>query len=127
MIQKKEKSMSSFCTECSEKLFGRDFGDFSGIAEEGQIAHVLCEGCGFIWVDPTGKKIEPVLTTHKDEKMEKKTLILKNSHEIVITKESQSGVFLNGVLFPGWSNIDNFIEHMRPILEAINIPIVEEK
>lgn len=52
--------MAEFCMECSENIFGADFGDFANICEEGGKARVLCEGCGcMIWVDHTGKRIEP--------------------------------------------------------------------
>ena len=37
--------------------------DFKGLLsqaefEEGYPLPVLCEGCGYIWVDPQGKKVE---------------------------------------------------------------------
>ncbi len=56
----KIRDMADYCQECSEELFGKDFGDFSGITTEEHIkedraALVLCEGCGPIFVDPQGK------------------------------------------------------------------------
>jgi hypothetical protein len=50
--------MADFCKQCSEELFGEDFGDFkiegyaTGDGEwhrpsENYRCHVLCEGCGF--------------------------------------------------------------------------------
>lgn len=52
--------MADFCQQCSEELFGKDFGDFAGqttpeMWEQGYHAVVLCEGCGPIQVDPEGR------------------------------------------------------------------------
>lgn len=52
--------MADFCKQCSTELFGEDFGDFVGLStikqtEEGLYPLVLCEGCGAIQVDHTGK------------------------------------------------------------------------
>tara|TARA_Y100000310_G_scaffold321962_1_gene380351 strand:- start:648 stop:830 length:183 start_codon:yes stop_codon:yes gene_type:complete len=54
--------MADFCKECSEKFFGEDFRDLAYIVSEeqylrGNAAKVLCEGCGPIIVDHTGKKV----------------------------------------------------------------------
>lgn len=47
--------MADFCKQCSEKLFGEDFGDMANIADE---ARVLCEGCGdYILVNMKGERI----------------------------------------------------------------------
>ena len=51
--------MSSFCTQCSEEYFDKDYKDFAGIStaehtKNGMFAEVLCEGCGFTQVDRTG-------------------------------------------------------------------------
>lgn len=47
--------MAEFCRDCSIEVFGEDFGDFAGIAGEGEVVAVLCEGCGdVIWVDQSG-------------------------------------------------------------------------
>jgi hypothetical protein len=61
-IRKGEKIMADFCKQCSEKTFGKDFGDLAGITtkedwEKGLAATVLCEGCGVIKVDPEGNCI----------------------------------------------------------------------
>ena len=50
--------MAEFCQECSIKLFGKDFGDFKGLVDSGEMSHELCEGCGYIWVDENGKRID---------------------------------------------------------------------
>ena len=52
--------MADFCTQCSVEHFGKDHGDFEGISTEsdtkkGLFANVLCEGCGAIQVDHTGR------------------------------------------------------------------------
>jgi len=50
--------MADFCKECSIRVLGEDFGDLAGIADKNEIVWVLCEGCGFIYIDSEGKKIE---------------------------------------------------------------------
>ena len=50
--------MAEFCQECSIRVWGNDFGDFAGICKEGIMVWVLCEGCGYIWIDENGKRIE---------------------------------------------------------------------
>ena len=54
--------MADFCMQCSEELFGKDFGDLAGITKpedwkKGLACVVLCEGCGPIQVDPEGRCI----------------------------------------------------------------------
>lgn len=54
--------MSDYCKNCSEELFGKDFGDFAGLlskelVESGHGCAVLCEGCGWIYVNDLGEKI----------------------------------------------------------------------
>lgn len=49
--------MADFCLECSETLFGKDFGDLSGLCPEGKECITLCEGCGWVTVDYRGKRI----------------------------------------------------------------------
>lgn len=53
--------MADFCKQCSESLFGRDFGDLKGLGgpnaeplkpDEGYPA--ICEGCGPTLVDAEG-------------------------------------------------------------------------
>jgi len=52
--------MADFCEECTKKLFGEGLpNDFVGLAGEGKLAQVLCEGCGgYILVDNEGKRVE---------------------------------------------------------------------
>lgn len=52
--------MSDFCKQCSERLFGRDFEDLKGLTTQREwdnnfAAVALCEGCGYIQVDPEGR------------------------------------------------------------------------
>jgi|PlaIllAssembly_1097288.scaffolds.fasta_scaffold333994_3 hypothetical protein len=54
--------MADFCKECSIKLFGEDFHDLAGLISEEKVKEglgvsVLCEECGIILVDHTGKRI----------------------------------------------------------------------
>lgn len=51
--------MADFCRACSIELFGEDFKELAGITnpkkwQDGLAAGGLCEGCGFIQVDPDG-------------------------------------------------------------------------
>jgi len=50
--------MADFCKECSINMFGEDTKDLANIAREGEAAHVLCESCGYIWVDSEGRKVD---------------------------------------------------------------------
>jgi hypothetical protein len=50
--------MAEFCEQCAKDLCF-PYGDFKGMTtkadwDEGKAAQVLCEGCGFIQVDPEG-------------------------------------------------------------------------
>jgi hypothetical protein len=52
--------MADFCAQCSIEMFEKDFGDLAGqsTAEHtaaGLYPIVLCEGCGPIQVDHTGR------------------------------------------------------------------------
>ena len=50
--------MAEFCRECANEVWGNpDHTDFDGCCEEEDTIVVLCEGCGWIVVDCTGKKI----------------------------------------------------------------------
>lgn len=54
--------MSSFCKQCSIKVFKEDFGDMKGITKQedwdnGMSVVVLCEECGPCCVDPEGNCI----------------------------------------------------------------------
>jgi len=51
--------MADFCRQCSIDLFGEDFGDLKGLTDpeswaKGLAACAICEGCGWIQVDPAG-------------------------------------------------------------------------
>mgnify|MGYP000791625299 FL=1 len=56
--------MAEFCKTCSEEMFGKAGKDFAGLVsehefkEQGLAASVLCEGCGFIYVDNTGHRVK---------------------------------------------------------------------
>jgi len=50
--------MADFCLDCSKSLGAPEgWSDFSGIAKDGEVVAVLCEGCGFINVDSTGRRV----------------------------------------------------------------------
>lgn len=56
--------MADFCKDCSEELFGRDCEDLKGLItedqwKEGYAAPVICEGCGYTYVDHEGKRVQP--------------------------------------------------------------------
>ena len=56
--------MAEFCKECAYEMWGDEIpSDFKGLLseeefEDGYLLPVLCEGCGYIWVDPKGEKVE---------------------------------------------------------------------
>lgn len=61
--------MSDFCKQCSEELFGKDFGDFKGLitpeeVREGKGAVVLCEDCVTCMVDHEGRCIAACEKNH---------------------------------------------------------------
>lgn len=54
--------MAEFCKQCSIELFGEDYKELKDITsqkdwEDGKACVVICEGCGFIQVDPKGRCI----------------------------------------------------------------------
>ena len=55
--------MADFCLECHDQLLGHDIEcSLAGLITEekvkdGYVVNVLCESCGFIQVDHTGKKV----------------------------------------------------------------------
>lgn len=62
--------MSNFCKRCSIEIFDEDFEDMKGLSSEedtknGQFASALCEHCGYIQVDHTGKCITHTEEEHK--------------------------------------------------------------
>jgi len=44
--------MADFCKQCSEEMFGQDFGDLA--FGEDRLWEAICEGCGFTIVDGDG-------------------------------------------------------------------------
>lgn len=51
--------MADFCKQCALEIFGEDMSDLAGLTtkedwDNGTAALALCEGCGFIQVDPEG-------------------------------------------------------------------------
>ena len=50
--------MASYCQQCNSELFARERSDFVGLCPEGQVAIVLCDGCGgFVEVDAQGRRV----------------------------------------------------------------------
>lgn len=52
--------MADFCRQCVKDLWGEDASDFVNITPEkdwsaGKAVQVLCEGCGWIQVNPEGE------------------------------------------------------------------------
>lgn len=52
--------MADFCQQCSIEMFGEDFGELAGMSKpddtaNGLFALALCEGCGHILVDHSGR------------------------------------------------------------------------
>lgn len=66
--------MADFCKECSIEMFGKDFEELANITteedeKEGLFAVVICEGCGVIQVDHTGKCVsEDCMGDHRKRK-----------------------------------------------------------
>jgi len=50
--------MAEFCRSCCFEMFGKDTKDLAGLCDEGTMVWVLCETCGYIWVDENGNRIE---------------------------------------------------------------------
>ena len=53
--------MADFCKACSIETFGKDYDDLVGLisaeeVSEGYRSPVICEGCGFIYVDDKGQR-----------------------------------------------------------------------
>lgn len=56
--------MADFCKACGEATFGPGYNDAKGLTSQddwarGLAAVFLCEGCGFIQVDPEGNCVSP--------------------------------------------------------------------
>lgn len=65
--------MADFCKQCSEELFGEDFGDFANITtieqqQNNLFVVVLCEGCGAIQVDNNGRCVSNCSGNHHDRR-----------------------------------------------------------
>lgn len=63
--------MADFCTQCAIEIFGEDVGDLADLSTPAETAdgffpYAICEGCGVIQVDHTGKCVSPNCTKHKD-------------------------------------------------------------
>jgi hypothetical protein len=61
--------MADFCKQCSEELFGKDFGDLKGLISEEEVkkgfgAVVICESCGYTLVDHEGRCVASDCTIH---------------------------------------------------------------
>lgn len=60
--------MAAFCRDCAEGMFGNEeYTELNDIVteeqvEQGNLASALCEGCGPVLVDHTGKVIELIWT-----------------------------------------------------------------
>tara|TARA_B100000745_G_scaffold289744_1_gene228087 strand:+ start:441 stop:605 length:165 start_codon:yes stop_codon:yes gene_type:complete len=52
--------MADFCYGCAKDVLGvnPEWNDFNDIVDEGEMLSVLCEGCGIIWVDHEGKRVD---------------------------------------------------------------------
>lgn len=47
--------MADFCRSCGEYMFGPDMNDdLAGLCPPGYVVPVICEDCGYIWVDHDG-------------------------------------------------------------------------
>jgi hypothetical protein len=60
-------NMADFCKDCSILNFGQDYKELAGIAEDDGLAYVLCEGCGFIYVNKNGERVD--IAVNKKEKL----------------------------------------------------------
>jgi len=68
--------MADFCKQCSEELFGKNYYELTNLGgpdrellkdEKGW--EVLCEGCGWTYVDHTGKCLNPQCLKHHGKKL----------------------------------------------------------
>ena len=60
--------MADFCHRCALETFAEDNGDLAGLSTPADTAAhrypvVLCEGCGPIQVDHTGRRIDGAIET----------------------------------------------------------------
>lgn len=47
--------MAEFCKQCTKALFHEEVNDFEGLCEKDEMVEVLCEGCGYTYVDWKGR------------------------------------------------------------------------
>ena len=61
--------MADFCKQCSIDVFNKDFEDMKNLCKPEEMASVLCEGCGFCYVNSQGECIsKDCLKKHGQEK-----------------------------------------------------------
>ena len=61
--------MADYCQQCSIDQFDQDFRELAGITsvaawEQDKACAVICEGCGFIQVDPEGRCVTEDCSLH---------------------------------------------------------------
>ena len=88
--------MADFCKQCSIDLFGKDYGDLSGLCTKfdnvkGLYACVTCEGCGPNQVDWEGRCISHCYNKHDECKEECKEQ--KPPTELNFTEEDTLPLF----------------------------------
>lgn len=76
--------MADFCSQCSLELFGEDFKDLAGLGGDtpkppGYGYAVLCEGCGYIFVNEEGYCVSPACIKHGDNKNESSKTVIPNT------------------------------------------------
>lgn len=65
--------MADFCRQCSIELFTEDYEDLAGLTTEEDtikniFAYVVCEGCGYTYVDHKGNCVNPYcISSHGKE------------------------------------------------------------
>jgi len=47
--------MADYCAQCAKALGFEGERDLAGLCGEGETASVICEGCGFTYVDREGR------------------------------------------------------------------------
>ena len=52
--------MSEFCQQCAPTVDAEHpLDELAGLCKEGELTHVICEGCGWTYVDETGTCVGP--------------------------------------------------------------------
>lgn len=72
--------MADFCKQCSEEMFGEDFGDLRGLSGPHD-THVICEGCGPTVVDAEGRCIGGACPKHTVHSQGSTKRILREGRE----------------------------------------------